>query len=88
MGMWDGRPRREAQGDGAAVVLEDGKPIHTGKGVSVQTGGEVRDDAKAETWRSPLPRTLHEPVAPKGARAVQGGADGKVFTEHASRLLP
>jgi hypothetical protein len=50
-GMWDRPPRREAQGDGAAIVLRgrESRPHGEGRQVSRNSGGEVREMRNAET---------------------------------------
>ena len=51
MGRWDRPPRREAQGDGAAVVLggRESRPQGEGRQVSGNPDGEVREMRSAET---------------------------------------
>ena len=51
LGMWDRPPRREAQGDGAAVVLRgrESRPQGEGRQVSGNPDGEVREMRSAET---------------------------------------
>jgi hypothetical protein len=93
MGRWDRPPRREAQGDGAAVVLGGRESRSQGEGrqVSGDPDGEVREMRDAETVLGiihdrgkrgrPSPAVLEdtgEPGAPKGARPVRRGAVGKV----------
>jgi group II intron reverse transcriptase/maturase len=50
-GIWDHPPRREAQGDGAAIVLGERESRLRGEGrqVSRNPGGEVREMRNAET---------------------------------------
>ena len=69
MGRWDRPPRREAQGDGAAVVLggRESRPQGEGRQVSGNPDGEVREMRSAETalgiihdrgkWDVPHPRS-------------------------------
>jgi hypothetical protein len=51
MGMWDRPPRREAQGDGAAVVLRarESRVHGEGRQVSRNPTGEVREMRNAAT---------------------------------------
>ncbi len=83
-GMWDRPTRREAQGDGAAVVLRGrGKPSTRGRAVGVlRPGRGGTRDAKRRNRPGdhPIAEDTGEPGAPKGARPVRGGADGKVPT--------
>ena len=49
LGRWDRPPRREAQGDGAAVVLGGRESQGEGRQVSGNPDGEVREMRSAET---------------------------------------
>ena len=87
MGRWDRPPRREAQGDGAAVVLggRESRPQGEGRQVSGNPDGEVREMRSAETVLGIIHdhdlrswRTLESRVLRNGACPVRGGAVGKV----------
>ena len=75
LGMWDRPPRREAQGDGAAVVLggRESRPQGEGRQVSGNPDGEVREMRSAETvlgiihdrGKSAVLEDTGEPGAPK-----------------------
>src|SRR3954447_24010273 len=54
-GMWDRPTRREAQGDGAAVVLRGGKAVHMGKGgrcPETRMGRYARCETPKPSWGS------------------------------------
>jgi hypothetical protein len=87
LGRWDRPPRREAQGDGAAVVLggRESRPQGEGRQVSGNPDGEVREMRSAETVLGiihdrDLPSwwALESRVLRNGACPVRGGAVGKV----------
>src|SRR3954467_9186127 len=76
-GMWDRPTRREAQGDGAAVVLRGREAVHTGKGgrcPETRTGRYARCEAPKPSWgSSTLRRTLESRVLRKAhARFGEG----------------
>src|SRR3954468_23781984 len=60
-----------------------------GRCPETRAGRYARCETPKPSWgSSALRRDTGEPGAPKGARPVRGGADGKVLTEQlASRLL-
>ena len=85
LGRWDRPPRREAQGDGAAVVLGGRESQGEGRQVSGNPDGEVREMRSAETVLGIIHdhdlrswRTLESRVLRNGACPVRGGAVGKV----------
>ncbi len=90
-GIWDHPPRREAQGDGAAIVLSARESrVH----------GEGRQVSKKPIWRGTRDAKCRnhsgnhdgsdtgEPSTPKGVSSVRRGAEGKVPTRQLACRLP